>query len=116
MIGLLIVAMKGLVLVPQATYMQAILAFGFCPETLLQGKVVAKPAAHSDPFSIVNALYEILRNLAQCSLLGQRRPSGQGSVFPLWESKCRHLGSRQGSETSIDILTQSSAAQKCKYE
>lgn len=67
MIGLLIAAMKCLVLVPQATCMQAILAFVFCPETLLQGKVVAKPAAHRDPFSIVNALCEILRNLAQCS-------------------------------------------------
>lgn len=77
--------MKNLVLVPQVTYMQAILAF-VCPETLLQGNVVAKPAVHSDPFSTVNALCETLRNLAQCSPLRQKGPSGQGSVFPLWKS------------------------------
>lgn len=81
MIGLLIAAMKCLVLVPQATYMQAILAFVFCPETLLQGKVVAKPAAHSDPFSIVNALCEILRNLAQCSVLTAQTERTQWSGF-----------------------------------
>lgn len=69
MVGLLIAALKGLVRVPQVTYMQALLAFFFCPQTLLQGNVVAEPAVYSDPFSTVNALCEMLRNLAQCSPL-----------------------------------------------
>lgn len=70
----------------EVIYMQAILEFVFSLDTLLQGNMVAKPAVHSDPFSTVNAWWESLRNLAHCSPLRQRGPSGQCSVLPLWKS------------------------------
>lgn len=68
------------------SHIYASLEFVFSLKTLLQGNMVAKPAVHSDPFNAVTALWEILRNLAQCSPLRQRGPSGQCSVLPLWKS------------------------------
>lgn len=68
------------------SHIDASLEFAFSLETLLQGNMVAKPAVHSDPFSTVSALWEILRHLAQCSPLRQRGHSGQCSVLPLWKS------------------------------
>lgn len=95
MVGFLIAAVKGLVLVPQVTYMQAIIAFVSSPKTVLQGNVAANPAVHSDPFTSVNAWWEILRNLNSARHSDTEDPVVRVLCSLSGKVKCRHLGSKQ---------------------